>query len=67
VNIKVTVFWDVTPYSLLAMYRLSAGTWCPRLQGTNNYFCSEDDTYQKTRHHIEEHIAAVMASQGLLN
>jgi hypothetical protein len=33
INIKITILWDVTPYSLVPKYQRFGGTYCIHLSG----------------------------------
>jgi hypothetical protein len=35
VNIKIIIFWDVTPYTWVARYQGLGRTWCLHLQGVS--------------------------------
>lgn len=40
VTVKITIFWDVTPYTQAKIYQCFRGTCCLQLQGKMGYFCN---------------------------
>jgi hypothetical protein len=60
VSIKITVFWDVMPSTLVDMYQRFYETYCPQLQGkpkmeAQSYLEKLAPKYQTTRRHIPKY------------